>query len=453
MSVLTRRDFLAGGALAVGALATGAGRAGAARARFDGTIRVGGLGYDLLEPIRRRAGRDLDLRIVSAVGPPPVIQRWVRQQPGAFDILSCFAQDIAEFWTTGNLQPLEIARIRRWKDVTPLYRLGKLHPRDARCAYGQGDAPFRKLYLDPDRSDRWRSAPGAPRSLDRLLVQWADEATGKPVGPEPRLCTGLPGTFNLDSFGYNAKALRKRPEELSWAELVNRRWTGRVALIADPHVGLQDGGNAVQAAGLMRFGDLGDPTRREIDRFVKILLALRKKGQFFNVWNIPSAQPVEWMRAGEVVIGSLFAGQVAALAALGFPIRQAAPREGYRAFAGLLSISAEVTDPAKLDACYDFLNWWHSGYGGAVLLRQGYYTGVQATSRRFMAPGEYGYWMEGEPADRTYGGAYGDASVRKGRVRDGGSFATRACRISSWNSIGTQDEYLLKRWQEFVSSF
>ena len=106
----------------------------------------------------------------------------------------------------------------------------------------------------------------------------------------------------------------------------------------------------------------------------------------------------------QVFVG-MFAGQVAALAALGFPIRQAAPRQGYRAFAGLLSISAEVTDPAKLDACYDFLNWWHSGYGGAVLLRQGYYTGVQATSRRFMAPGEYGYWMEGEPGStpRTEG--------------------------------------------------
>ena len=58
--------------------------------------------------------------------------------------------------------------------------------------------------------------------------------------------------------------------------------------------------------------------------------------------------------------------------ALGFPVRQAAPREGYRAFACFYSISSAVTDPAKLRACYDFLNWWNSGFAGAEMLRFDY---------------------------------------------------------------------------------
>jgi putative spermidine/putrescine transport system substrate-binding protein len=117
------------------------------------------------------------------------------------------------------------------------------------------------------------------------------------------------------------------------------------------------------------------------------------------------------MRAEQVVVCTMYAYDIASLGALGVPIRQAAPREGYRAFAGLLSVSAAVTNPVKLDACYAFLNWWHSGFAGSVLLRAGYYSAVQATSRRFMAPGEYAYWIEGKPADRAYPGPFGDNSA------------------------------------------
>jgi putative spermidine/putrescine transport system substrate-binding protein len=451
---LTRRELLERGGAAVGALAlSGAPSARAASGRFDGTIRVLGLGYDLLDLIRKQAVHDLGLQIVSTPEFPPVIQRLVRQQPDSFDVFSCFQQDVAEFWETANLQPVEIARIRRWRDITPLYKVGKVQPGSARCTYGQGDAAFRRLYVDPDRSSRWVGAPGTPPGVDGLLVEWVDESTGKPVGPEPQFCTGVPGTFNFDSFGYNARVLEKRPAELSWAELLNPRWRGRVALNGlDPQGGLQDTANAVQAAGLMRFGDLGDPTRKEIDRLVKLLLTYRKRGQFFNVWK-NGGDAVKWMQAEKVVVCAMYAAQIASLAALGVPIRQAAPREGYRAFAGLLSVSAAVTDPAKLDACYAFLNWWHSGFAGAVLLRAGYYSAVQATSRRFMAPGEYAYWIKGKPADRNYSGPYGDTSVRKARVRDGGSFARRACQISSWNSTPRQEQYFLGRWQQFVSSF
>jgi putative spermidine/putrescine transport system substrate-binding protein len=450
--LLTRRRFLAGAAAAAGALATRPGRVFAAPANFDGAIRVLGLGFDLPDPILKQAQQDLGFQIVSRAESPPVIKRLVRQQPATFDLFSCFQQDSAEFWATGNLQPAEIARIQRWRDVNSLYTLGRAHPRDTRCAYGQGDAAFRRLYVDPGRSRRWPSAPAVPVSIDGLLVEWVDESTGKTVGPEPRFCAGVPSTFNFDSFGYRADILRKRPEQLSWSELLNKRWRGRVALIAQAEIGLQDTANAVQAQGLMRFGNLGDPTRREIDRLVKILLAYRRQKHFFKVWT-QFQEPIEWLRSGQVVVESMFAQQISSLDALNVPVRQAAPREGYRAFAGMISISREVRDPAALDACYAFLNWWHSGFAGAVLLREGYYSAVQATSRRFMEPGEYAYWIAGKPADRVYPGPFGDSSVRKGRVHDGGSLTSRACRISSWNSTPRQEQYFVERWQQFISTF
>ena len=453
MGGLSRRGFLTGAAtVAAGALAARPDRAVAAPGAFDGTIRVLGLGYDLDVPgIREQAQRDLGFEIVSISKFPTDIKRLVDQEPASFDLFSCFQQDTAEFWATGNLQPVEIAKIQRWQSVTPLYKLGKAKP-GTHSPYGQGDAAFRRLYVDPERSGRWRSAQGVAGSLGRLLVQWVDERSGKPVGPEPRFCSGVPSCFNFDSFAYNVSVFRRQPEALSWAELLNARWRGRIGLNSVPEVGLQDLGNAVRAARLMKFGDLGNPTRKEIDRLVKILLAYRARGQFFDVWANP-LHPVAWMANRDVVACTMYAAQIGSLAAIGAPIRQADPPEGYRAFAGLISISNEVRDPAKLAACYDFLNWWHSGFTGATLLRWGYYSAVQATARKHMEPGEYAYWIDGKPAERTYKGPYGDTSVAKDRVRDGGSFRSRASRISSWNSTPRQEDYLLERWQQFVSSF
>jgi putative spermidine/putrescine transport system substrate-binding protein len=409
-----------------------------------------GLGYDMQPPVLERAERELGLRIVSKAESPPVIQRLVRQQPASFDLFSCFQQDVAEFWASGSLRPVEIAKIRRWREITPLYKLGKAQ-RSKYCLYGQGDAAFRRLYVDPDRSGRWPSAPTLPARDKGQLVQWVDESTGRTVGREPRFCTGLPSCFNFDSFGYNAGILGKRPGEFSWAELLNGRWEGRVVLNASsPEVALQDTANAVQAARLMKLRDLGDPTRKEIDRLVQLLLAYRK--QFFNVW-VRGDEPVKWMQSGDVVLCTLYTAMIAQLASLGIPIHQSAPREGYRAFAGLVSISKEVRDPARLDACYAFLNWWHTGFLGAFLLKEGYYSAIQETTRRHVAPGEYAYWVDGKPADQTYPGPFGDVSVPKGRIRDGGSLKRKACRISSWNSTPMQDDYFNERWQEFVSTF
>jgi putative spermidine/putrescine transport system substrate-binding protein len=443
---------LKGSAVAASAILTGAGNDAAASSTFDGTIRVATVGYDLLEPIRKRAEQDLGLSIVSAGEQQLTIERWARQQPGSYDVFSGWNYTVDPLWPAGAFQPLEIARIERWRAITPLLKLGKVRPGDSRCTYGEGDAVFRKLYLDPERSGRWQSARGSAPELDGLIVQWADETTGKPVGAEPRFCTGVPHVFNLDSLGYNARVIRKRPDQVSWAELLNRRWRGRAALYDEPDIGFTDAGNAARAAGLLRIADLGDPTRKEIDRLIKILMLLRKYRQFFTVWGSPTAA-VKWMQEGEIVISTMFAFQISSLLALGLSFLQAAPPEGYRAFSGMLSISSEVADRAKLQACYDFINWWHSGFAGSLLLRQGFYVAVPETSRRLLTAGEYAYWIDGQPSDQSYAGPFGGASVRKGQVREGGSFARRACRIWVWNSRPREAVYRAKRWREFVSSF
>jgi len=452
---LTRRDLLGRGATAAGSLAlSGVPTARAASGAFDGTIRIAGLGTDNPNPPAslRRPEKDLGLRIVyEFTNSVYAMNRLVRYEPAAFDILAGYSYLINPQWPSGHLQPVEIAKISQWDEISPLFRLGKLRPGDLRCTYGQGDAAFRRLYLDPERSGRWESPAGIRPELEGLVVQWADRKTGLPVGPEPRFCTGMPGAFNFDSFGYDEHVIRKRPEELSWAELFNGKWRGRIALVNDPLTGLQDAGNAARAAGLVRIRDLGEPTRREIDSLIKVLAALKRR-KYFRLWT-DFAAPGNWMKSGEVVIESMWAGTISPLQALGFPVRQAAPREGYRAFAGFYSISSAVTDPAKLRACYDYLNWWNSGYAGAEMLRSDFLNAAQATSRRFMSADEYAYWLEGKPAARDYKSPSGDIVARRGTTRDGGPFTRRACRIASWNSWPREANHFHQRWAEFASTF
>ncbi len=447
---LTRRDLLVRAAAGAGALGLEVPSASAA-VPADRTLRVATIGYDLGEipGLATRAEREIGVRVLPEITTEYQMNRWARQQPAAFDIFDGFSYLVNPDWATGSLQPIEIARIERWHQISRLLKLGKLRPGDRRCTYGQGDAAFRRLYLDPDRSNRWTSAAATPRELDGLVVEWADERTGLSVGPEPHFCTGVPTVFNLDSFGYNSRVLRKRPEELSWAELLNGKWRGRVALIGDALVGFQDAGNAARAAGLVRIRDLGAPTRREIDALLKLLLVLKRRKHFYGLW-FDWSDAANWMRSGSVVIESMWALTISPLQALGFPVRQAAPREGYRAFAGMFSISSAVTDPAKLRACYDFINWWSSGFAGSRLLRFGYFNAVEATASRFLDRDEYAYWLEGRPAARDYRAPSGDKVVRAGSVRDGGPFARRACRIASWNSWPAEAEHLFRRWYDFL---
>ena len=452
MSSLTRRELLGRGVAAAGTLGLAA-PSRAAAIPADRTLRIATIGVDIGSiPSITNHVRQIGIKILPEFSYPHEMLRWVRQQPAAFDIFEGYGFWLNPDWGSGHLQPIEISRVERWRQISPLIKLGKLRPGDPRCTYGQGDAAFRRLYVDPTRSGRWKSAAGTPRALDGLVVEWVDEKTGRTVGPEPQFCTGVPGYFNFDSFGYNARVIRKQPEELSWAELLNRRWAGRVALIFDPFIGFQDAANAARAAGLVRIRDLGDPTRAEIDALLKLLFSLQRRKHFYGLWADPQ-MATEWMRSGQVVVESMWASSISPLAALHFPVRQAAPREGYRAWASIFSISTAVTHPAKLRACYDFLNWWNSGYAGSVMLRFGYFNAVAETARGLMPPNEYAYWVDGKPADTDYLGPYGDKVVRKGQVRDGGPFARQACRIASWNSWPVEAPHLQRRWYEFVSMF
>jgi putative spermidine/putrescine transport system substrate-binding protein len=430
----------------------GAGAATSTSEPFTGTLRVLGYSINLIEPIRQAAEKDLGFSIFFDLAPDEdSVRERVATQPTSFDILSEHHSHLDWLWPSGNLQPVEISRIPRWNEITPLYKLGKIEPGDPSCTYGERDAPYRNVYVDPDRSGRWTTPPSTLPELDGVLVEWLDETSEQGRGDEPAFSSMVPGVLGADSFGYNGDVLRQEPEEISWAELLNPSWRGRVGLVNLPSQAFHEIGMAARALGLMEFASLGDPTREEIVGVLAIILDLQDNGHIRAFWS-EFTESVELMASGDVVIESMYQPAVALLQAQRFPVRYALPPEGSRGFSGGFAISASITDPSTLQASYDFINWWYSGFPAAVMMRQSFYYAVQETSRGFVEPGEYAYWIEGAPADRDYPGPFGDVSIHKGQVRDGGPFEQRVCRIAVWNSVFEQIPYLNERWGELVSA-
>jgi putative spermidine/putrescine transport system substrate-binding protein len=191
----------------------------------------------------------------------------------------------------------------------------------------------------------------------------------------------------------------------------------------------------------------------EIDGLIKVLLELKRKKQFRAFWSTFD-ESVNLMASGEVVIESMWSPAVAHLQSQGHPTRYAAPPEGFRGWSGGHSISKEVKDPAKFQACLDYINWWHSGEPGAIMLRQGYYNVVLDPIQNHVEPFEWDYWIMGKPAAKPIPNPFGEETqgIKVGTVRDGGSFWQRACKYRVWNSIMDEQQYQITRWNEFLAA-
>jgi putative spermidine/putrescine transport system substrate-binding protein len=457
---LTRRQLVVrsgvvAGALGLGSIATACGGDDDAAPdapadtngeveQFTGTLRVTGLGVDLIDPIREAAEAALGFSLAFDVTDTVTGRNKVITQPRALDIFSGYFNDIDQIWPSGNMMPIDRTRIQRWDELTDLYKTGRVDqdaaPGDARadreCTLGDGDAPFRKMYTTEDGE----------------LTTWADPESGETDGDEPQYVTLVGGNFNQDSMGYNSEVIQREPNEVNWDELFNPEHRGRVAILNDPSIGMQDVANAAVQSGMMQFDNLGDMTRDEIDSLIQILLDLKRQGHFRAFWTTFD-ESVSLMAAGEVVIESMWSPAVSLLQAQGHPTRYAAPPGGFRGWAGGMGIMEHVgDDPSKLQACYDYINWWHAGEAGAIMMRQGYYNVVQETSREHVSEDEWAFWIEGQPAPQTLDSPFGEASIEEGWTRDGGSFWQRACHFSSWNSLMSEQEYQVQRWNEFLAA-
>ncbi len=169
----------------------------------------------------------------------------------------------------------------------------------------------------------------------------------------------------------------------------------------------------IEATGDYTYPDKGNMTKAEIDRTIKVLIEAKRAGQFRAFWQ-DFNESVNLMASGETVIQSMWSPAVTKVRSQGVACTYQPLKEGYRAWATGFGLPKPLAG-RKLDAAYDFINWFLSGWAGAYLNRQGYYSAVLDTAKAHMEPYEWAYWMEGQPARRTSRGRTGACWRRPAR--------------------------------------
>ncbi|MEM9400708.1 MAG: extracellular solute-binding protein [Verrucomicrobiota bacterium] len=384
-------------------------------------LRVMGTHVTLQEELRQRAQKDLGFEInFEAAGSAAVLHK-ASTQPESFDLYEQWSNSINVLWQAEAIQPIDISRLTHWNEINNITKTGRIVP-EAKIGYG--DAPYKLLYVQDDET--LDSSPTNAISF-------------------------LPYVHNVDSFGYNSDVIPrgKAYETESWSWLFDEKYKGKVALINAPTIGLFDAALAAQSLGLIKFKNIGNMTRAEVDAFFDILIDLKKQGHFRGFWNsVPES--IHFMKNHEVIIQSMFSPAVSSLNGQSVPCISAAPKEGYRAWHGVMCLSRSTTDYVK-DAAYDYMNWWLSGWPGAFIARQGYYISNPERSRPLLSNHEWDYWYDGKPAEVPLKGTHGKISVQGGSVRNGGSYTKRFSNVAVWNTVMDTYEYTLMRWGEFIS--
>ena len=222
--------------------------------------------------------------------------------------------------------------------------------------------------------------------------------------------TLIPTVYNADTLGIRPDLI-KRPIE-HWAELLNPEFKGKAAILNIPSIGIMDAAMVVEAIGKYKYPDKGNMTKPEIDMTMGVLTEAKKAGQFRAFWK-DFNESVNLMASGETVIQSMWSPAVTAVRTKGIPCIFQPLKEGYRSWASGFCMSKGVTQKQS-DMVYEFVNWYLSGWAGAYLNRQGYYSAVLSTAKANMAALRVGL-LDGRQAGGEGHPGSGRLAAREGR--------------------------------------
>ncbi len=382
-------------------------------------LRVLGTHEILIEPIRRQAESDLGIIVEDQVADSMDAVRRAVTAPDAFDVYHQW-HTVDLVWSSRSIQPIDLSRIVGWSEIALLAKHG---PRSDGRSSGAG--PRGKLFLQKD--DTLHSDPSNRASM-------------------------VPTLHGVDAPGF-IRSVRngivgQEPESWSW--LLDDRWHGKVALASDPSVGIIEAALALESSGHLKFGDIGNLEEEEIDSIVSILIRKKKIGHFRGFWSY-GEEAERLMSRGGVCLQSIWSPSVFRLRQIGVDVVCSAPVEGYRGWYAGLCLSSRMSGTV-LEAAYAYLNWWLSGKPGAILSRQGYYAATPQRARSYLAEKEWNFWYAGEAAASDLVDPFGRICVRAGGIRDGGSYETRMSHVRVWNSFMDEQNYLVRRWREFLNA-
>jgi putative spermidine/putrescine transport system substrate-binding protein len=384
------------------------------------TLRYIGTAVNQSQEIKAKFKQDTGITIEYVPVTSDDIVRRVVTQPNSFDIVDSEYWMLKKIIPSGNLIGMDAKRIKLVNDITPVFTKGEIA---GRKIGDQGTAPKKVSFLPKQDA----------KTFATEQTQWM---------------TLIPNVYNADTLGIRPDKIN-RPIT-SWAELLNPEFKGRASLLNIPSIGIMDAAMVVEATGQHKYADKGNMTKAEIDLTMKVMTEAKRAGQFRAFWK-DFNESVNLMASGEVVIQSMWSPAVTAVRSKGVPCIYQPLKEGYRAWAGGFGLP-KTTTGRKLDGAYEFINWFLSGWCGAYLNRQGYYSAVLSTAKANMEPYEWAYWMEGKPAEKDIKAPDGSLLEKAGTIRDGGSYEQRMGGVACWNAVMDENDYMVRKWNEFIAA-
>ncbi|BBK33947.1 putative spermidine/putrescine transport system substrate-binding protein [Stella humosa] len=384
------------------------------------TLRYLGTAVNQSREIAEKVKQDLGIIIEYIPVTTDDVTKRVITQPNSFDIVDTEYFSLKKLVPSGNLLGMDAKRIKLADKITPVFTRGEV---GGKKIGDQGTAPKKVFYLEGQTSKKFASQP----------TQWI---------------TLIPTVYNADTLGIRPDLI-KRPIE-SWKELLNPEFKGKASILNIPSIGIMDAAMVVEASGIHKYADKGNMTKAEIDLTMKVMIEAKKAGQFRAFWK-DFNESVNLMASGETVIQSMWSPAVTKVRSMGVACTYQPLKEGYRAWAAGFALPKTLKGK-KLDASYDFINWFLSGWAGAFLNRQGYYSAVLDTAKANMEAYEWAYWMEGKPAEKDIKAPDGTVLEKAGAMRDGGSYEARMGGVACWNAIMDENEYMVRKWNEFIAA-
>ncbi|MCD7110701.1 PotD/PotF family extracellular solute-binding protein [Rhizobium sp. DKSPLA3] len=419
---ISRRTLMKTGAAAVGAIAGSGAITGFPTiwAQNPITLRQFGTGVSNINAIAEKCKADLGIMLeMTATDSDAAAQRAVTQ-PDSYDIADIEYWILKKVFPAGVIQPMEISKLKYYDQIVPLFKTGKLTP-DSVIA--QGTAPHTVGFVE--------------KAGDKTFAK-----------SETGLFTMVPTIYNADTLGIRPDLVGR--DITSWADIMDPAFKGKTSILNIPSIGIMDAAMIMEALGNIKYADKGNMTKAEIDATIDFLIKAKQDGQFRAFWK-SFDESVNLMASGEVVIQSMWSPAVAAVRSKGIACKYQPLKEGYRSWGGGLGLAAHLQG-AQLDAAYEYINWYTSGWVGGYLNRQGYYSAAMDTAKKFMTEDEWGYWIEGKAAKGDIMSPEGKVMEKAGAVRDGGSFEERMGKVACWNSVMDEDRYMVRRWNEFIAA-
>ncbi|HAB38013.1 MAG TPA: ABC transporter substrate-binding protein, partial [Rhodobacteraceae bacterium] len=375
----------------------------------DVTIRQFGTGVSNLNEVASKVKEDLGFTLeMTALDTDSVTQR-AATQPNSFDIADIEYFICKKVWAAGNLQAMDTSKLTNYDKIVGTFRSGKL---TSESVIAQGTAPHTVGFTSGQNG-----------------TDFVQEESG--------WMTLIPTIYNADTLGIRPDLIN-RPIK-NWSELLNPEFRGKASILDISSIGIMDMAMVVESMGEYTYPDKGNMTKAEIDMTIGIFTEAKNNGQFRAFWK-SFDESVNLMASGEVVIQSMWSPAITAVKSQGIPCVYQPLEEGYRSWGGGLGISAALSG-LELEAAYEYINWYLSGWVGGFLMRQGYYSAVPETSKEFMSADEWGYWFEGKKAAGDITSPFGDKLAGTGDTRDGGSFEDRMGAVACWNSVMDENQY------------